>query len=96
MTFLGAFFSESHSSHSTEMDELRQKLEKYGQGHLLDFWEKITEDQQKTLKTELDNLDLEYTTQSFERCIEEANNKAKVGKVDGRMNPVPSKDTRDT
>ena len=74
------------------MDELRQKLEKHGQGHLLDFWDEITEDQKETLKAELDNVDLEYTTQSFERCTQAAEDKANAGKVDDRMSPVPSKD----
>jgi len=71
------------------MDELRQKLEKHGQGHLLDFWDEITEDQKETLKAELDNVDLEYTTQSFERCTQAAEDKANAGKVDDRMEPVP-------
>jgi len=71
------------------MDELRQKLEKHGQGHLLDFWDEITEDQKETLKAELDNVDLEYTTQSFERCTQAAEDKANAGKVDDRMMPVP-------
>ena len=74
------------------MDELRQKLEKHGQSHLLDFWDEISEDEKESLKTELDNLDLEYTTQSFERCTQAAEDKANAGKVDDRMMPVPSKD----
>ena len=78
------------------MDELRQKLEKHGQGHLLDFWDEITEDQKETLKAELDNVDLEYATQSFERCTQAAEDKANAGKLDDRMMPVPSKDIQYT
>ena len=96
MTFLGSFFSESHSSHNPVMDELRQKLEKHGQGHLLDFWGEITEDQKETLKADIDNVDLEYTIQSFERCTQAAEDKANAGKLDDRMMPVPSKDIQYT
>ena len=78
------------------MDELRQKLEKHGQGHLLDFWGEITEDQKETLKADIDNVDLEYATQSFERCTQAAEDKANAGKLDDRMMPVPSKDIQYT
>ena len=90
------FFSESHSLHNPVMDELRQKLEKHGQGHLLDFWGEITEDEKETLKADIDNVDLEYTIQSFERCTQAAEDKANAGKLDDRMMPVPSKDIQYT
>ena len=96
MTFLGLFFSESHSSHNPVMDELRQKLEKHHQSHLLDFWDENTEDENKILKADIDNVDLEYTTQSFERCTQAAEDKANAGKLDDRMMPVPSKDIKYT
>jgi hypothetical protein len=75
------------------MDELRQKLEKHHQSHLLDFWDENTEDENKILKADIDNVDLEYTTQSFERCTQAAEDKANAGKLDDRMMPVPSKNT---
>ena len=78
------------------MDELRQKLEKNGQSQLLDFWDEITEDQKELLKADIDNVDLEYATQSFERCTQAAEDKANAGKLDDRMMPVPSKDIQYT
>ena len=96
MTFLGLFFSESHSPNNPVMDELRQKLEKYGQSHLLDFWDQNTDEENEILKADIDNVDLEYTTQSFERCTQAAEDKANAGKLDDRMMPVPSKDIQYT
>ena len=78
------------------MDELRQNLEKYGQGHLLDFWDQNTDEENEILKADIDNVDLEYTTQSFERCTQAAEDKANAGKLDDRMMPVPSKDLQYT
>ena len=44
---------------------------------------------QNNIFKELSDLDLEYVTQSFERCVVDLN--AKAEKLDDRMKPVPSK-----
>ena len=68
---------------------LRKELENHDQSHLLAFWEELNSEQQAALYQELKGLDLEYVTQSFERCVTELN--AKAEKLDDRMEPLPSK-----
>src|SRR5262245_56022044 len=36
------------------VSDVRQKAEKYGQGHLFAFWDKLTDDQQQTLLSEIE------------------------------------------
>ena len=74
-----------------DVTALRKQLEKYDQSHLLAFWDKISENERKELYEELTTLNLEYVTDSFERCTNLAN--AKAEKLDDRMKPVPSKTT---
>ena len=72
-----------------DVTELRKQLQSYDQEHLLAFWEELNEDEKKSLYHELNQLDLSYVTQSFERCVNNLN--AKAEKLDDRMKPVPSK-----
>ena len=64
------------------------QLQKYDQEHLLAFWEDLSEEQRTLLYNELSQLDLEYVTQSFDRCVADLN--AKAEKLDDRMEPLPS------
>lgn len=68
---------------------LRKRLQKYDQEHLLAFWDELNNQQQQELYQELTNLDLDYVTQSFERCVADVN--AKAEKLDDKMEPLPSK-----
>ena len=72
-----------------DVTELRKQLQSYDQEHLLAFWEELNEDEKKSLYHELNQLDLSYVTESFERCVNNMN--AKAEKLDDRMEPLPSK-----
>jgi len=71
-----------------DVTALRKQLEKYDQSHLLAFWDKISENERKELYEELTTLNLEYVTDSFERCTNLAN--AKAEKLDDHMEPLPN------
>ena len=47
----------------------------------------LSQEQRPLLYTELSQLDLEYVTQSFDRCFADLN--AKAEKLDDRMEPLP-------
>ena len=73
-----------------DVEGLRAQLQKFDQEHLLAFWDQLSEEEQTLLYNELSQLDLEYVTQSFERCVADLN--AKAEKLDDRMEPLPSKE----
>ena len=72
-----------------DLTELQERLDKYDQSHLLAHWNDLNEDEKSALFKELSELDFDYVTQSFERCVVDLN--AKAEKLDDRMKPVPSK-----
>ena len=72
-----------------DLPELQERLDKYDQSHLLAHWNDLNEDEKSALFKELSELDFDYVTQSFERCVVDLN--AKAEKLDDRMKPVPSK-----
>ena len=72
-----------------DVTELRKRLQTYDQEHLLNFWNDLKEDEKKALYQELNQLDLDYVTQSFERCV--SSMEAKAEKLDDHMAPLPSK-----
>src|SRR5688572_14249779 len=48
-----------HSTQSvTRRDELQQRLDAHGQGHVLRFWAKLTPEEQAQLAAQIDSLDL--------------------------------------
>ena len=70
-----------------DVEELRKQLQKYDQDHLLTFWDELNHEQKSALFKELSDLDLDYVTQSFERCVSDVN--AKAEKLDDKMEPLP-------
>ena len=72
-----------------DVSALRRQLQKFDQDHLLAFWDDLSDQEKSMLYNELSQLDLEYVTQSFERCVADLN--AKAEKLDDRMEPLPSK-----
>lgn len=71
-----------------DVETLRKTLQKYDQEHLLAFWDQLDQSQQGQLYKELSDLDLDYVTESFERCVADLNEKTE--KLDDKMEPLPS------
>ena len=70
-----------------DVSGLRKRLEKHDQEHLLAFWDELNEQEKSGLYKELSDLDLDYVTQSFQRCVADLNSQAE--KLDDRMEPLP-------
>ena len=70
-----------------DVDRLRLRLKEYGQEHLLAYWDELDCTDQEKLFNELSQLDLDYVTQSFERCVNQVNSAG--AKLDDKMQPLP-------
>lgn len=70
----------------TAIDTLRKHLEKYGQEHLIKFWDDIDDDQRKQLKQEIDELNFSELQAFFERVTKQENENAE--KLDDKLQPI--------
>lgn len=72
----------------TAFDQIRERLEKYGQVHLLKYWDEISVEQRRQLKCDIEELDLAELNQFFERAT--ASLAEETGeKLDDRLQPIP-------
>merc|ERR1711976_130883 len=69
-----------------DVNTLRSQLTKYGQEHLLQFWDQLDTDQQKELYDQLSELDLDEVMEYFERTVAEMNTAGE--KLDDKMQPL--------
>ncbi|XP_038614301.1 UDP-N-acetylhexosamine pyrophosphorylase isoform X1 [Tachyglossus aculeatus] len=70
--------------------QLRNRLSRAGQDHLLQFWEELTEPQRRELFRELEAMDFEELNGFFRRAMDGSDQAAGQGKVDdARMEAVP-------
>lgn len=69
----------------TEIGALRKHLEKFGQEHLLQFWDEIDETQRKQLKNEIDGLNLSELHTFFERVTTKSD---VTEKLDDKLRPI--------
>jgi len=69
-----------------EVGKLREELSKFGQEHLLDHWDTITEQERRELYNEIKALDLTELTEYFNRTVGEMANAGQ--KLDDRMEPL--------
>lgn len=70
----------------TAIETLRKHLEKYGQEHLLRFWDDIDDKQRQQLKCEIDELDLSELQSFFERVT--STNTEITEKLDDKLRPI--------
>ncbi|XP_074660359.1 UDP-N-acetylhexosamine pyrophosphorylase-like isoform X2 [Tubulanus polymorphus] len=70
-----------------DIDALQANLVKYGQGHLLQYWDTLNDAEKKTFYADLVELDLERINRYFNRCI--ATLTDEVSKLDSKMQPIP-------
>lgn len=68
------------------IETLRKHLEKYGQEHLIKFWDEIDDDQRQQLKQEIDELNFSELQSFFERVKESESENAE--KLDDKLRPI--------
>nr|UEK51434.1 MMY-like protein 1 [Parasacculina yatsui] len=71
-----------------DVENLRSKLKEIGQSHLLDFWHKLSEEQQRLLFDDIESCDLADACHQFRRTMTESGEKVQ-GPLDERLKPVP-------
>lgn len=72
----------------TVSEVLRQKLEAFGQQHLIDFWLEISDDQRNQLKQQIEELDFAELKSFFERVTQNKNDDSSNEKLDDKMRPL--------
>lgn len=72
-----------------DMHELRVRLARAGQAHVLQFWDELGPAQQQELWTELQAVDLEELGGFFRKAMDSFQQSCGQEKVDTRMEPVP-------
>lgn len=50
------------------LDEIKKKLEKYGQEHLLMFYDKMNEEEQKELLNKIENIDFDLMEKLYKNA----------------------------
>lgn len=70
----------------TALETLRKHLEKYGQEHLIKFWEEIDDEQRQQLKAEIDELDFSELQSFYERVTNE--DAESTAKLDDKLQPI--------
>lgn len=71
----------------TNFESLKETLARYGQEHLLRFWEDLNENQRKQLISDIQELNLEEIQAFFKRAT--ASLEESSEKLDDRLQPVP-------
>ncbi|XP_055315692.1 UDP-N-acetylhexosamine pyrophosphorylase [Sitodiplosis mosellana] len=71
----------------TAIETLRKHLEKYGQEHLIKFWDEIDDEQRRQLKQEIDELNFSELQSFFER-VTKSNESENEEKLDDKLQPI--------
>ena len=71
------------------MPALRERLAKYEQSHVLDFWDDLSDDQKRALYDDVSGLDLAELTEDFDKMAVTSANDASE-KLDDHMQPLPA------
>lgn len=72
----------------TAFELIREQLEKYGQEHLLKYWNELNEEQRQHLKTDIDELDFDEVNEFFKRATQSLEDDGSVT-LDDRLQPIP-------
>lgn len=70
-----------------DVSALLSTLTKFGQEHLLDFWDQLDDDRRRVLHSDLSSLDLHDLTSVFQRSTQTSGNEKT--KKDDRLEPLP-------
>lgn len=68
-------------------EDLVQYLEPFGQGHLLNFWDELNEEQKYQLLTDIDQVNMPEIQASFEYIKSESSQLTK--QIDSSIKPIP-------
>jgi UDP-N-acetylglucosamine/UDP-N-acetylgalactosamine diphosphorylase len=71
----------------TNFESLKETLTRYGQEHLLRFWDEMSEGERKQLISDIQELNLEEVQSFFKRAT--ASLEESSEKLDDRLQPVP-------
>ena len=71
-----------------DVNGLKNKLESSNQGHLLQYWDKLSEDEKKKLYKELNSLNYEEINRYFKAAMESLESASE--KIDDRLHPLPA------
>jgi UDP-N-acetylglucosamine/UDP-N-acetylgalactosamine diphosphorylase len=77
----------SYRSTIMTIDDIRKRYEASGQGHLLKFWETLSQDDQAKLTSQLDALDIERVNRIYSKAI--SSETAEVDPADS-IEPLPT------
>lgn len=69
-----------------DIEQLKEKLTRYGQEHLLRFWDELNDEERNHLVVDIKELNLEEVQQFFKRAT--ASLQEDSQKLDDRMRPV--------
>lgn len=72
----------------SSLEDLRIELKKYGQEHVLQFWNELSDHEQEELLCDLQDINVAEVTLFFKRAI--ASLTEDQTKLDDRMQPIPS------
>jgi UDP-N-acetylglucosamine/UDP-N-acetylgalactosamine diphosphorylase len=70
-----------------DVDALRTNLAKFGQEHVLDFWDELSDDEKHLLYSDVSSIHLQTLTDVFNRTMEAS--KTSGTKKDDRLEPFP-------
>ena len=70
-----------------DINSLKKQLQNNGQGHLLQFWDKLTEEDQKLLYNDVTSIDIPEVNKFFKACKADLNSGSE--KVDDSLQPIP-------
>jgi UDP-N-acetylglucosamine/UDP-N-acetylgalactosamine diphosphorylase len=71
----------------TNLENLREKLTKHGQEHLLRFWDELSDDERKQLISDIQEINLEEVEDFFKRAT--ASLEESTAKLDDRLQALP-------
>lgn len=71
----------------TNLESLKETLARYGQQHLLRFWDELSDAERKQLISDIQELNLEEVQTFFKRATASLDESS--AKLDDRLQPVP-------
>ncbi|XP_075228047.1 UDP-N-acetylglucosamine pyrophosphorylase mmy [Lycorma delicatula] len=71
----------------SNLNKIKSTLQQYDQAHILQFWDRLTEDERKSLLQDISEIDIEEVCSYFKRAVESLAEDQE--KLDNRLKPIP-------